>query len=311
VNPVSNDWRLGLMFAVITASAWGILPIALKAMLVLMDPYTITWFRFLVAAGLTAVFLGATGKLPPLRKLDGRGWWLLAVAAGGLTGNYVFYLLGLSHISPGSAQLLIQLAPMFLLLGGLVVFGESFSALQWGGLTVMVVGLGMFLKDRLFELLGLTGEFATGVMLLFLAAVTWAAYGLCQKLLQSRLSSQAILLVIYASASLLLWPPARPDTLMTLTPWGLFLLAFCSLNTIIAYGSFAEALKHWDASRISAVLALTPLLTMLFATVLARLPFGYVSEESLDWVSLAGAVLVVTGSATCALAGRRAVPATT
>ena len=54
------------------------------------------------------------------------------------------------------------------------------------------------------------------------------------------------------------------------------------------------------------MLALTPLLTMLFATVLARLPFGYVSEESLDWVSLAGAVLVVTGSATCALAGRRA-----
>ncbi len=311
MNPVSNDWRLGLLFAGITASAWGILPIALKAMLVVMDPFTITWFRFLVAAALTAVYLRATGALPRLQRLDRRGWWLLAVAAGGLTGNYVFYLLGLSHISPGSAQLLIQLAPMFLLLGGLVVFGETFSPLQWGGLMVLVAGLGLFLRDRLFELLGLTGEFATGVVLLFLAAVTWAAYGLCQKLLQSRLSGQAILLVIYASASLLLLPSARPGSVMTLSPWGLTLLAFCSLNTIIAYGSFAEALKHWDASRISAVLALTPLLTMLFATLLAMLPFGYVSEESLDWVSLAGAVLVVGGSATCALAGRRTVPATT
>lgn len=307
----AKNWRLGLIYAGITASAWGILPIALKALLVSMDPFTITWYRFVAAAALTALFLQARGGMPRLRQLDRRGWALLIVAAGGLTGNYLFYLLGLSHISPGAAQLLIQLAPMFLLIGGLVVFGESFSAFQWGGLLVMVAGLGLFLKDHLIEVIGFAGEFATGVVLLFLAAVTWAAYGLCQKLLQGQLSGQSILLVIYVSASLVLLPPARPETVMSQGPWALTLLAFCSLNTVIAYGSFAEALKFWDASRISAVLALTPLLTMLFASLLDALPFGYVSEESLDWVSLIGALLVVSGSALCALAGRRTVPATT
>jgi len=109
----------------------------------------------------------------------------------------------------------------------------------------------------------------------------------------------------------MLLPTAHPGVLFELDAWPLAVLAFCSLNTIIAYGSFAEALKHWEATRISAVLALTPLLTMAFASILAALPTAYVSEESLDLVSLAGAVLVVAGSATCALAGRRIAPATT
>jgi len=311
VNTVSADWRLGLMHAGITACSWGILPIALKQMLVWMDPYTITWYRFLVAAGLTAVYLRSRGRMPKLGGLDRRGWCLLSVAVFGLISNYVLYLLGLSHISPGSAQLLIQMAPMFLLIGGLVVFHESFSAAQWAGLLVMIIGLGLFLNDRLLELISLTGEFATGVVLLFLAALTWAAYGLAQKLLQSQLTGQGILFVIYFCASVMLLPTAHPGVLLELGAWPLAVLAFCSLNTIIAYGSFAEALKHWEATRISAVLALTPLLTMSFATILAALPTGYVSEESLDLVSLAGAVLVVAGSATCALAGRRILPAAT
>ncbi|MGB5591062.1 MAG: DMT family transporter [Gammaproteobacteria bacterium] len=311
VSTSRGDWRLGLMHAGITACAWGILPVALKQMLSWMDPYTITWFRFLVAAGLTALYLRSRGRMPALRGLDRRGWWLLAIAVSGLVGNYVLYLLGLSYISPGSAQLLIQMAPMFLLIGGLLVLRESFSWLQWIGLLVMFVGLGLFLNDRLMELLAFSGEFTAGVVLLFLASITWAAYGLCQKLLQNQLTGQGILLVIYVCASVMLLPLAQPGRLFELGAWPLAVLAFCSLNTVVAYGSFAEALKHWEATRISAVLALTPLLTMGFASVLAALPTGYVSEESLDWVSLAGAILVVSGSATCALAGRRIIPATT
>ena len=40
------------------------------------------------------------------------------------------------------------------------------------------------------------------------------------------------------------------------------LLAFCGVNTLIAYGSFAEAMAHIEASKVSAILALTPLITV-------------------------------------------------
>jgi len=300
-----GDWRLGFVFALVTATAWGLLPIALKAMLTYMDPYTITWYRFLTAAIIAGGVLWARGGLPRLGRLDRRGLFLLVMAVAGLIGNYVLYLLGLSHASPASAQVLVQLAPLFLLLGGLVIFREPFSRLQWAGLGTLLLGLATFFHDRIDQLTDPDADLAKGVALIVLASLVWAVYGIAQKLLQSHMTAQSILLVIYVAASVALLPASAPASLSALSPWALFLLAFCSVNTLVAYGSFAEALRHWQASRVSAVLALTPLLTVMFASLLAALPTGYVSEDSLDVVSVLGAVIVVIGSAVCALGGAR------
>jgi drug/metabolite transporter (DMT)-like permease len=301
----TRNWRLGLLFASVTAVSWGLLPIALKAMLQYMDPYTITWYRFVAAAAIAGTALKLTGGLPSLRALDTRSRWILGVAVAGLIGNYVLYLLGLSYASPGAAQVLIQLAPMFLLLGGLLVFRESFNRLQWLGLLTLVSGLALFFHDRLAELTDLDTDLGKGVVLLFLAALVWAFYAIAQKMLQGRMTAQGVLLVIYVSASVALLPTTVPGAIAGLSLWALALLVFCSLNTLVAYGAFAEALKHWEATRTSAVLAVTPLLTMLFGAVIAALPTGYINTDSVDPLSLAGAALVVTGSAACALGGQR------
>lgn len=305
----TSNWRLGLLFASTTAAAWGCLPIALKAMLRYMDPYTITWYRFLVSAIVAGIVLWITGGLPRLRQLGPRSRGILLLAVVGLVGNYLLYLIGLSFASPGSTQVLVQLAPMFLLLGGLIIFKESFSALQWLGLATLLGGLGLFFHDRFAAMVDLDAELGKGVFLIVLASLVWAIYAIAQKVLQVEITPQGILLVIYVSASIALLPTAEPATLVSLTPWALVLLVFCSLNTLVAYGAFAEALRHWEASRVSAVLALTPLLTLGFGVLLAALPTGYVNSDPSDPVSLAGAVVVVVGSAVTALGGIRRRPA--
>jgi len=301
----SGDWRLGLGFALVTASAWGLLPIALKVMLTYMDPYTITWYRFLAAAVITGSILSMRGGLPRIGRLDGRGRLLLLMAVSGLIGNYILYLLGLSHASPASTQVLIQLAPLFLLLGGLLVFHEPFSRLQAAGLATLLVGLGVFFHDRFDQLTNPDAELARGVALIVLASLVWAVFAIAQKLLQSQMTAQSILLVIYVAASVALLPASAPASISKLDAWALFLLAFCSVNTLVAYGSFAEAMRRWQASRVSAVLAITPLLTVAFGALLTALPTGYTSEDSLDAVSIMGAGIVVIGSAVCALGGAR------
>ena len=45
------------------------------------------------------------------------------------------------------------------------------------------------------------------------------------------------------------------------------------------------------------MLAVTPLLTMLFGAVIAALPTGYVNQDSVDALSLSGAAMVVAGLA--------------
>src|SRR3546814_8058953 len=57
------------------------------------------------------------------------------------SSDLVFYLLGVQYTSPANAQLLIQLAPLLMALGGIVVFRERFNAWQWLGLAVIVIGL--------------------------------------------------------------------------------------------------------------------------------------------------------------------------
>jgi len=49
---------------------------------------------------------------------------------------------------------------------------------------------------------------------------------------------------------------------LQLTQLQLWLLVFCCINTLIAYGCFAEAMNLWDASKVSATLALAPLFTI-------------------------------------------------
>ena len=41
---------LGFLFALITAMAWGSLPIALKQVLSVMTPQTIVWYRFIAVS---------------------------------------------------------------------------------------------------------------------------------------------------------------------------------------------------------------------------------------------------------------------
>jgi drug/metabolite transporter (DMT)-like permease len=305
VTPEPGNWRIGFFLALVTATAWGMLPIALKAMLNYMDPFTITWFRFLAAALITGGVLSLTGGLPKLHRLGARTLGVLLVAAAGLIGNYLLYLLGLSFASPGATQILIQLAPLFLLLGGVLIFRESFSPLQWIGFVALLCGLTLFFHDRLAVLADLDSDLSRGVILIVLASLVWAAYAIAQKLLHGHMTSQGVLLVIYVAASISLFPAAVPESVFELSPWALTLLAFCSVNTLVAYGCFAEAMRHWQASRVSAVLAVTPLLTVGFGWLLATLPTGYVNPDKVDALSLAGAVIVVSGSAICALGGGR------
>lgn len=302
--------RLGFALAAATALCWATLPVALKIALGALDPYTLTWARFVIAAGVVAGWLAARGELiGPLRALPGRHRALLGLAALMLTGNYVFYLLGVKLTTPANAQLLIQAAPLMMALGGIFVFGERYNGWQWLGFSAVIGGLALFFADQL-ALAATPGEqYVLGSALVGVAALVWAVYALIQKQLLQRLSSATVLATIYVGASIVLLPLSAPGTLGALDRLHAIAFAYCALNTLIAYGAFAEALAHWEASRVSAVLALTPLMTVASVAVAARVWPELVHAERIAWTGWLGAALAVVGSALSSLAGRRRVVA--
>ncbi len=296
---------LGLALAATTMTLWGVLPLILEIALRRVDASTLVWFRFLVAAALLGAWLAARGELPRLGALARSDRWLLAIAAAALAANYISYLVGLDRTTPANAQVLIQLAPLLLGLGGILVFGERYTRFQWTGFGAIVAGLAGFFASQLSALGSDGGVYRSGVFLIGVASATWAVYGLAQKQLLRALSSQGVMLCIYAGCALVFWPFATPATLYDLSLADAVAVAFCALNTLVAYGAFAAALAHAEASRVSAVLALTPLATLAFSAAGRHWLPGSIAVESLSFASWAGAALVVSGSLLTALGGRR------
>ena len=308
--PASHPhWLLALILALLTAALWGVLPIALRIVTGAMDPITVTWYRFGTAAVLLGVYLTLSGGLP---RLSGESWatrGLLLAAALGLTANYVLFVVGVQMTTPATTVTVNQLANVFLLLGGLLLFHERFGKLQWCGLLILLAGQLLFFNRRLPLLFTTDSRTGFGVVLVTIGSLCWAGYGLAQKQLLKRLTSAQVLWLFYVGGMLMLWPWAHPSRITALDAPQHVALLFCALNTLIAYGAFAEAMKLWQVTRVTALVATTPLFTLLAALLAASWLRLASAAEPLNALSVAGAIAVVAGSALCALGSRRPAPA--
>ncbi len=308
-----SAWYVGLIYTLVTVLSWATLPLALAISLRYLDVWSITWFRMSIAALLLGGWLGIRGELRFAGKAAAgkASWWQsvyqawpgLLAAALLLTGNYIFYMLGLDRTTPANSQVLIQLAPLLLALGGMVFFGERYNRRQWLGFVILISGLLLFFRNQLIALNG--GErYQLGVIFMLLSAVSWASYALVQKHLMRIMSSMQIMLFIYCFATLLMLPMTDFPSLILLDGTAWLWLIFCGLNTLVAYSAFGEALHHWQASRVSAVISITPLATIGVLLIVASISPGLAPPEKLNAISLLAAVLVVIGSMITSLAGR-------
>lgn len=306
MHTTTGHWRLGLLLALTTSLLWGLLPIAIEIVLTDMDAYTITWWRFVMSAAGLGAYLGWRRQLPAIASAGRLGWALLLFALLTMIANFVLYVVALDLTSPSVAQVLIQIAPLLLLLGGVFLFHEPFAPRQWLGFLLLGAGLLLFFNRRLPELAEPTVGLGLGVVVMLAASISWACYGLAQKRLLLLFSPPQVLWLLFTGATLLLWPAARPAQLLDLNELQLWMLAFCGANTLIAYGAFGEALRHWEISRVSAILATAPLFTIISMWLIGWSGWNLVAPEGLNTASVLGALVVITGSMICALAARPA-----
>lgn len=291
----------GFFLSLIAAMLWGMLPIALKELLAGMDAITIVWYRFLVAGVVLLAWLAFHRNLPGVMAQGRQIKLFLVIAAIGLCINYFLFSYSLNFVNGETSEAVIQLTTLFLILGGVFVYKEPFFAVQKIGTLLIVFGLLLFFNDRLRGLLTIENRETIGVIIVVFAAIAWTVYALLQKQLLKSYSSVQILFLIYVFSILVLLPFISPLSLFSLTPTQFYLLLFCCLNTIVAYGCFAEALNCWDASKVSAVLALAPLFTIGSLKLVVFLQPDYAFSDRLGLLSLLGAFCLVVGSVLTAL----------
>jgi drug/metabolite transporter (DMT)-like permease len=300
----SRHWY-GFSLSLLTALMWGVLPVVLELLLDVLDVVTITWARFVFSALFVFLLLARKGKLPPVRSFAASIKGLVTIAVLALLGNFLLYLVGLDMLNPETTQVMIQLAPFILMFGSVLFYGERLGMLEWGGACVLITGLLLFFNTRLQILVSGFSTYSAGVLVMVLASVSWSIYGLLQKRLLRSMNSLQLTLLIYSGGAIALLFFISPLALASLDTVQIFALLFCCLNMVLGYGAFTEALHVWQAAKVSAVIALAPVITMLTMVAVVRLWPEIYSSSELNLLSWVGALLVVAGSMLAALGKAR------
>ncbi len=289
-----NSESKGLIYAGFTALLWGVLAIALKFSVSTLDPVSVVWFRFSFSFFVLLVWMLFFDrkdivllKRPPLTAL---------VAAFFLGINYLGFISGVKYTSPSNAQVFIQLGSVGFALAGIFIYKEKVGWKHIIGFLMVLIGIALFYYEQLIALKGINGDYTKGILLVSGGGIAWAVFASLQKGLVAKLGPNQLNLVIYAFCSLLFLPfiDINQMSQQSLAEW--LVLIFLGLNTVLAYGFLAIAIKYAEATKVSVIIALNPILTFVGMFVLAALEVSWIEPEHFTSLSILGAVIVLSGA---------------
>ena len=275
----------------VTLSLWGVLPILLKLGLNYFSAGTIAWFRFffsfMILFGFLFIFRSGCEILshPPVIGMLG---------GTALAANYFGMTQGVYFSGPSNAAVLIQIAPVLLVIAGVVLFRETIGSRQLVGIAMAVVGFYLFYLDRSGNAENDVHYFVANRWVMF-AAVVWVLYMICQKGLSLKYPAQAINLLVYGVAAIVLIPLVEWGELLKGGFTGWLILIVLGLNTLLAYGALAEAVECIPLSLISILITLNPLITLGGMWILNTLGVGALPTENISWLGYLGGGMAVSG----------------
>ena len=288
----AKGYLRGILLSFVTALLWGVLPIILKITLQGFHTGTIAWFRFLFAFLILVVILQWRGH-EPLKILRNPPWIGIA---GGLchSANYHWVTLGVDLSGPSNMAVLIQTASVFLVLVGVFVFREHLALRQVMGMVIVAGGLFLFFHDQQSRIQE-PGEFYYANVVIILAALVWVGYMVSQKLLSQQHGAQSLNLLVYAVSVIALIGGVEWADFTRAGGLAWLALIFCGINTIIAYGTLAEAVKYIPLALISVIISLNPLITLWGMKILPEMGFFGLQPDPVGDLGYLGGVVAVFG----------------
>jgi len=204
---------------------------------------------------------------------------------------------GVHITTPINAQIYIQIGPVLFALGGIFIYKEKITWIHIVGFAIVILGYVLFYYEQMGVSAQNGPQYFHGVVLILSAGVTWAVYAILQKLLIHKYTPNQLNLFIFGYCSLLFLPFAKFSTFGQISTIDWILLVHHGLNTIFAYGSIALAIKFMEANKVSLIVTLNPVITVLIMVVFGELGAKWISQEHFSLLSMIGGTLALTGAA--------------
>ena len=288
---VEHHFLLGILLSAVTALLWGILPIILRISLQGFTSGTIAWFRFSLAFGVLGIVLSLKGRRP-LNILRNPPW--MGIFGGlCLTANYYWVTLAVDISGPSNMAVLIQTASVFLVVISVLVFREQLIFRQFLGMFIVATGLTLFFFDQQSRISNNSCFYAD--FLIQLAALVWVGYMISQKFLSRTYGAQSLNFLVYAVSTLVLAGTVEWEEFVSAGFNAWLALVFCGINTLVAYGALAEAVKYLPLAIISVIISLNPLITLLGMKILPEIGFANLQPDPVGMMGYWGGAIAVAG----------------
>lgn len=275
------------MFA--TALIWATNNVLVKAYVDRIGAVPYVFGRFVIVCLLLFSFLLVRGADLRVARKDWR--WFLLTGVTGFAAYNLLFTIGLERTSAFSVAILVGLGPIFTLILTAILRIEHVRPVQWAGVACALLGVLIFVGDKLLE-----SEPAIGDVISIVAAVVFAVYSLSTRPIVRAYGSPLVtawsaLVGLVVSLPITLAPSLDKDW-SEIGPGGAVALFYsAAISMLVAYTIWGWAIERKGVGRTVPYLYLVPLITAGMAVLFLDERFGPVK------VIGAGLVLVGVGLA--------------
>ncbi len=288
---------IGIACMVGVVVLWSMVPILIKQLLAVFDPFTIAFLRSAQGAGFALALLYARGD--SARSIVWSRWHLVGGLGIGL--NYALYALSLSYTTASVGVLIVQVQYVALTLLAVVVLGEHIGLGKIAGIGLVLAGIAAVVVwgGDVSELLA--PNYMRGNALMLFSGLGWGLYALANKALAPYAPSGAILAPMMGIGALIIGALSAASFQLHAPPAGRDLLALVVLGVVgtgLSFTLVSEGMKRLSATLAGSITTATPIAQITLA--------NQVLGEPLGWHIAGGGALIIAGILAMAMAERYA-----
>ena len=277
---------IGILCMLGVFALWSVIPVLVKLLFPVFDPFTIAFLRLLQGATVVSVAFFARGHT--LRDIQW-SWWHM-IGGLGISLNFSLYALSLSYTTASAGVLVVQVQYVALTVLAVAVLHERLGAGKIAGMALVLAGVAVVVGVR--EDVGhlFAPHYVLGNVLMLFSGIGWGIYALANKALAPRAGTAAILIpmmtigVVVTGALSATHFQLRSEP--TADTW-IVVLILGVLATGCAFILVSEGMKRFSAVLVGTLTATTPIGQIALA--------HWVLGEPVTWSLTGGGVLILAG----------------
>ncbi len=281
---------IGFIELLMTSVIWGVTYTVLKIALEYMNSFEVAFLRFFVASIFFIPIIFLKKEKYNFREI------LILIVLGG-TGVFLYqtlFIMGESGVSAGASSFIVSTEPIFIYILSLAMRDEKLGIPPILGIILSTVGLIILIQPS---------DIGSGkmfyVILIILAAISWAIYTIAGKSVLSRHDSLHVTSLSSIIGTAFLFPLAGFSSLVALVhgeTYSILSILFLGIGaTFLGYLLWFDGLKYVKPSIAGITLYITPFITVFSAAIMIG--------EPLSPMLLVGGALIISGIAISNIGG--------